>query len=109
MIRIYGNTINPRISCNANIVNPIFDKIYGDKLLVDLVYQKDKLSLTNISLKTNQGSYFGTAIIPCKIDIMNQTLKPILLNEIDLSITEVASKCANAAAGAGSVKSSAGT
>jgi len=80
-IDLTGTASKPEISSHMDISNPGFDKINGENLSGDIVYEANKLDFRKLLLQTKNGRYSGFGFLPLDLNL-------IYLNEAKLLQTK---------------------
>ena len=86
-IKINGTIRSPEISSKFKIQDPILDKIKGDFLTGNLVYNNQKLHFRNLLLKSQSSRYSGFGYFPLDINLINNERINVNENKMDFVFT----------------------
>ena len=86
-IKINGNLRLPSITSKFKIENPILDKMKGDLLTGNLVYNNQKLHFRNLLLKSKSSRYSGFGHFPLDLNFINKDKINVNRNNMDFVFT----------------------
>ncbi len=86
-IKISGSIRFPEIASKFRIQDPIIDKIKGDLLTGNLVYNNQKLHFRNLLLKSQSSRYSGFGYFPLDLNFINNEDINVNENKMDFVFT----------------------
>ena len=85
--KVNGKVDNLYINISSFIINPLFDKISGENISGQLIYQNSNLYLKSINFLTKNGEYTASGVIPINLNLIDSDEFNINELPIDLMIT----------------------